>query len=288
LHISKFICIFAAYLIGISNFNTIIVMLNPELSGFYNFLFIMALIGLVVFISLYFVDAGYGKMRSEKWGPAINNKIGWFLMEMPVFLVMLYLWVVSPYEVVRQAPYWIFLLIFEFHYFQRSFIFPLLLKGKSKMPIVIMALSVLWNLINGYVQGWWLFHLAPKYVPDMYTVEWLTSWQFIAGTCIFFLGWCINMHSDFVIRHLRKPGDTKHYLPKKGMYRFVTSANYLGEIVEWLGWAILTWSFAGALFCWFTCCNLIPRANSIYLKYEQEFPDEFDRKKLKRIFPFLY
>lgn len=58
---------------------------STTLDAFYNFLFILALVGLVVFITLFFVDAGYGKMRTEKWGPAINNKVGWFLMEMPVF-----------------------------------------------------------------------------------------------------------------------------------------------------------------------------------------------------------
>lgn len=259
-----------------------------DLSSFYNFLFIVALIGLVIFVTLYYVDAGYGKMRSEKWGPAINNKIGWFLMEMPVFLIVLYLWAISPYTVTRHAPYWVFLLIFEFHYFQRSFIFPFLLKGKGQMPIVIMLLSVIWNLMNGYIQGFWLFHLAPKYFPEMYTTAWLYDPRFIIGTLIFIAGWIINMHSDHVIRNLRKPGDTNHYLPKKGLYKYVTSANYLGEITEWFGFAILTWSFAGLLFWWFSCCNLVPRANSIYLKYEQEFPDEFDRKKLKRIIPFIY
>ena len=259
-----------------------------DLSSFYNFLFIVALIGLVIFVTLYYVDAGYGKMRSEKWVPAINNKIGWFLMEMPVFLIVLYLWAISPYTVTRRAPYWVFLLIFEFHYFQRSFIFPFLLKGKGQMPIVIMLLSVIWNLMNGYIQGFWLFHLAPKYFPEMYTTAWLYDPRFIIGTLIFIAGWIINMHSDHVIRNLRKPGDTNHYLPKKGLYKYVTSANYFGEITEWFGFAILTWSFAGLLFWWFSCCNLVPRANSIYLKYEQEFPDEFDRKKLKRIIPFIY
>ena len=259
-----------------------------DLSSFYNFLFIVALIGLVIFVTLYYVDAGYGKMRSEKWGPAINNKIGWFLMEMPVFLIVLYLWAISPYTVTRRAPYWVFLLIFEFHYFQRSFIFPFLLKGKGQMPIVIMLLSVIWNLMNGYIQGFWLFHLAPKYFPEMYTTAWLYDPRFIIGTLIFIAGWIINMHSDHVIRNLRKPGDTNHYLPKKGLYKYVTSANYFGEITEWFGFAILTWSFAGLLFWWFSCCNLVPRANSIYLKYEQEFPNEFDRKKLKRIIPFIY
>ena len=258
---------------------------------FYDLLYIMFLVGFVVFVSLYFVDAGYGKMRSEKWGPAISNKVGWLLMECPVFFVMLYLYFKSfPLYggVTKQAPYWLFFLFFEFHYFQRSFVFPFLLKGKSKMPLIIMLLSVVWNLINGYIQGFWLFHLAPQYYPELYTTSWVTTPQFIIGTVIFLTGWIINMHSDHVIRHLREPGDTNHYLPKKGLYKYVTSANYLGEITEWLGFAILTWSLAGLLFFWFSCCNLVPRSNAIYKKYEEEFPDEFDRKKLKRIIPFIY
>ncbi|MBQ3999116.1 MAG: DUF1295 domain-containing protein [Paludibacteraceae bacterium] len=255
----------------------------------------MFIIGFVVFVSLYFVDAGYGKMRSEKWGPAINNKAGWLLMECPVFFVVLYEYFTACLDpqlasAVKLAPYWVFLLIFEFHYFQRSFIFPFLLKGKSKMPFAIMIMSVIWNLINGYIQGHFLFHIAPvdPYYSHLYSAGYLLSPQFIIGTVIFFIGWCINMHSDHVIRHLRKPGDTNHYLPKKGMYKYVTSANYLGEITEWLGFAILTWSLAGLLFFWFSCCNLVPRSNAIYKKYEEEFPDEFDRKKLKRIIPFIY
>ena len=72
------------------------------------------------------------------------------------------------------------------------------------------------------------------------------------------------------------------------MYRFVTSANYFGEILEWTGFAVLTWSYAGAIFLWWTCANLVPRANSIYERYSVEFADEFDKKKLKRVFPFIY
>lgn len=253
---------------------------------FNSFLFVMAIIGLVVFVALYFVDAGYGKMMSDKWGPAISNKVGWLLMECPVFFVVLYLWGTS--DVKFQVPYLLFFLIFELHYFQRSFIFPFLMKGHSKMPLLIMLLSVIWNLINGYAQGMWLFYLAPHYCPEMYQAAWVNDPRFIVGTCIFFIGMIINMHSDHVIRHLRKPGDSKHYLPKKGLYKYVTSANYFGEITEWLGFAILTWSWAALLFFWFSCCNLVPRSNSIYHKYEKEFADEFDKKRLKRIIPFIY
>lgn len=256
-----------------------------SLDFFNSFLFVMALVGLIVFISLYFVDAGYGKMISDKWGPAISNKVGWLLMECPVFFVVLYLWATS--EVRFQVPYLLFFLIFELHYFQRSFIFPFVLKGRSKMPFSIMAMSVIWNVINGYVQGMWLFHLAPVH-SQLYTAGWVTDPRFIIGVCIFFVGMGINLHSDHVIRTLRKPGDTNHYLPKRGLYKYVTSANYFGEILEWLGFAVLTWSWAGVLFFWFTCCNLVPRANAIYHKYEAEFPNEFDKKKLKRVFPFIY
>ena len=98
----------------------------------------------------------------------------------------------------------------------------------------------------------------------------------------------ININSDSVIRHLRKPGDTNHYLPQKGMYKYVTSANYFGEIVEWTGFAILTWSLSGVIFAWWTFANLVPRAASIYKRYLEEFGPQVKEKRLKRVFPFIY
>ena len=126
------------------------------------------------------------------------------------------------------------------------------------MPIAIMLMGVIFNTINGYLQGEWIFFLAPE---GLYTEAWLTTPQFIIGSILFFIGMGVNIHSDYVIRHLRKPGDTNHYLPKKGMYKYVTSANYFGEIIEWSGFAILTWSLPGLLFVVWTCANLVPRAN---------------------------
>ena len=81
----------------------------------------------------------------------------------------------------------------------------------------------------------------------------------------------INLHADHVIRNLRKPGDTRHYLPEKGFYRYVTSANYFGELVEWTGFALLTASPAAWVFVWWTAANLVPRADAIYKRYCEEF-----------------
>ena len=243
----------------------------------------MSIIAVIVFIALYFVTAGYGVFYNKKWGPSIPNKIGWILMESPVFIAMILLCVFS--ERSTNVVCLIFLILFEIHYFQRSFIFPFLIRGKSVMPLSVILMGVVFNTLNALMQGGWIFYVSPE---NMYEISWLTTPQFIIGTLIFFVGMIINIHSDYIIRHLRKPGDTKHYLPKKGMFKFVTSANYFGEFVEWCGFAILTWSLAGAVFALWTFANLAPRAAKIYDNYKKEFGDELDTKKVKRILPFIY
>lgn len=252
-----------------------------DLHAFHLFLIAMSLLAAVVFIALYFVKAGYGMFRTRSWGWSIPNKLAWFLMEVPVFLVYGFLWYTSARR--DQPVQIVFLLLFQLHYLQRAFIFPLLLKGKSRMPVAITCMGIVFNLLNGYMQGYWLFHLAPA---DHYPTEWLYSLPFLTGLVLFFVGMGINWHSDHVIRHLRKPGDTRHYLPQKGMYRYVTSANYFGEIVEWAGFALLTCSLAGVVFLWWSIANLVPRANAIWHRYREEFGAEMGDRK--RIFPFIY
>ena len=247
------------------------------------FLIVMACIAAAVYVSLFFVDAGYGKFYNKKWGPAVNNKLGWVLMEAPVFIAMLVLWLCSDRrtDMVRLA----FLFLFELHYFQRSFVFPFRLRGKSVMPLSIILMGVTFNVLNALMQGGWIFYLSPD---DYYGAEWLTTPKFIVGFLIFIIGMYINIQSDDIIRNLRKEGDSKHYLPKEGMFRYVTSANYFGEFIEWVGFAILTWSWAGAVFAWWTFANLAPRAHRIYDAYKKEFGDELNTKKTKRIIPFIW
>ena len=250
----------------------------------FNWLLIgMSITAVVVFVSLFFVDAGYGKFYTKHWGPTVGNKLGWVLMEAPVFVLMLVFYIMWADK--TAVTLLVFLLLFELHYFHRSFIFPFLLRGKSRMPLAIVLMGVLFNSLNAFMQGGWLFKLAPQ---GLYTAEWLTSPQFIVGTVIFFAGLVVNMHSDYVIRHLRKPGDTNHYLPDKGLYRYVTSANYYGEFFEWCGFAVLTWSWSGAVFALWTFANLGPRAHRIYKRYQQEFPEQMAARPRKRMIPYIW
>ena len=253
------------------------------LQAFHLFLAVMAAVAVIVFVALFFVDAGYGKFYTPKWGPSLDNRLGWVLMEAPVFVAMLLLWWFSDrrWDPVRL----VFLLLFEAHYFHRSFIFPLRMRGRSLMPLSIVLMGAVFNSLNALMQGGWIFHFSPA---DAYPLSWLGSVPFILGTVVFFCGMYINIQSDGIIRNLRQPGDTRHYLPKEGMFRYVTSANYFGEVLEWTGFAILTWSLSGAVFALWTFANLAPRASRIYDMYQREFPDELDTDKVKRILPHIF
>lgn len=240
-------------------------------------------IAVVVFITLFRITAGYGMMYDKKWGPTLNNKLGWILMEIPSFALMLLLWILSSRKC--DASPAVMASLFLAHYFQRTFIFPLKMRGKSRMPLVIMLMGIIFNIVNTYMIGGWLFYVAPA---DYYPTSWLLNPLFILGTVIFLAGMGINLHSDHIIRNLRKPGDTKHYIPCGGLYDYVASANYFGEFVEWVGYAILTWSLGGLAFAVWTFANLAPRASKINKRYEKEFGDDYRKLRRKNMIPFIY
>lgn len=256
---------------------------------YYILMLCMAILAVAVFIALFFFKAGYGYLSGSNWGPKISNRAAWVIMECPAFLFMLLYTLrhaVSGTDTGNSnTVLYIMAGLFLIHYFQRSFIFPLLIRGKGRMPVAIMLMGMVFNTANSYFIGAWFYRFAPA---GTYTMEWIASPQFIIGTLVFITGMLINLDSDYVIRHLRKPGDTKHYIPRKGLYKYVTSANYFGELTEWIGYAILTWSPAGLLFAVWTFANLAPRAKSLTAKYEEEFGDEYRNLHRKNLIPFIW
>lgn len=248
----------------------------------------MTLLGVVVFIVLQFVTPAYGMTFNSRWGMSVRSNLGWFIMESPVFFTMLMLYFISLYYHIRpfNIVTFVMFVFFEFHYFQRSFVFPLLMRGQSRMPITIIALGFLFNTTNAVMQGGWLFFFAAQ---DAYPISWFWSPQFIVGTLIFLFGMVVNIYSDRVIREMRQNDmDNNYYLPHGWPFDRVSSANYLGEVLEWLGFAILTWSVSGLVFLLWTCANIIPRSKQVYLRYTQFFGEEFTSLKRYKIFPWIY
>ena len=51
-----------------------------------------------------------------------------------------------------------------------------------------------------------------------YDKTWCTSPQFVVGVVMFFVGMTINLHSDHILRNLRKPGETGYKIPRGKLF----------------------------------------------------------------------
>lgn len=257
-------------------------------SIFYNYLlWIMTILGVIVFIILQFITPAYGMTYNNRWGNSVRSKTGWFIMEIPVFAAMLLMFLISlRYGHGFNWVTFTMFCFFEIHYLQRSIIFPSLMKGTSKMPISIIIVGVFFNTCNALMQGGWLFYISPA---DYYPISWFWSPQFIIGTFLFFLGMVINLSADRIIRALRQDkNDNNYYIPYGWPFKKISSANYFGEILEWAGFAILTWSVPGAVFLLWSFANIVPRSKAVYARYTQFFGEEFTSLKRYKIFPYIY
>lgn len=236
-------------------------------------------IAVIVFFALLFITAPYGRHTKSTWGPLIDNKLGWFLMEFCVLLVLFHFIYYGQNEVTLVNG--IIIGLFAFHYFNRSIIFPLRIKTNGKkMPVAIMMMSVTFNTVNGFLIGYYLGEFKE------YDSSWLQTPQFIIGLILFLTGMFINWQSDGILINLRKPGEIGYMIPKGGLFKYVSCPNLFGEVLEWFGFAVLTWSLPGLAFFVWTFANLVPRAIAHHKWYLEKFEDY--PKERKKIIPYLW
>lgn len=223
-------------------------------------------LALATILGLVFVVAPYGRHTRKGWGPTVPALLGWVAMETPAVLLFGYFFFTGEHRF-ELVPL-LFLGMWQIHYVNRTFVFPFRMRSTGRpMPILIPVLAITFNSLNAYINARWIGHLGS------YGTEWLTDPRFIVGAVLFFGGWLGNLHSDAVLRGLRKPGETGYKIPRGGLYRWVSAPNYLCEIVEWIGWAIATWSSAGLAFAVYSVANLAPRAINHHAWYRERFED---------------
>tara|TARA_B100000686_G_C16610657_1_gene873627 strand:- start:492 stop:1142 length:651 start_codon:yes stop_codon:yes gene_type:complete len=215
----------------------------------------------------------------SSWGPSMPSRLGWILMESPaVYLMLLFLIFFSNSLGIIELT---FTLIWMVHYIHRSFIWPIRAKLEGKrITLLVVLLAAIFNIVNVYIQGSWIFNFGS------YETEWFWSPFFIIGLSIFLIGLYINIKSDNILIKLREKYGSGYHIPKGFLFNKISSPNYFGEILEWLGWFIMTLSPAGLVFFIWTMANLIPRAKSNHewsLENIENYPK--DRKK---VIPFIY
>ena len=219
----------------------------------------------VVLLSLLRITAPYGRHHRPGWGPGLPGRLAWFVMELPALLLIG--WLVLRDPAVTAAVAWVPLMFWLLHYSYRTLIFPALMRPSGKtFPALLVVFAIGFNLLNGYNNANALIASGTAGKP-------LLTPHFLAGSLLFWTGFGIHCHADYVIRSLRKAGGEGYSIPRGGLFQQVSSPQYLGEILQWAGWAILTWSLAGLAFALFTFCNLAPRAISNHRWYRQQFAD---------------
>jgi hypothetical protein len=221
-------------------------------------------LAVIIFFVLLRIPAPYGRHATKKWGPAISNRLGWFIMEFTVLITLVI--VIYPDVASLSTVSWIILSLFSFHYMNRSFIFPFRLHTKGKkMPVIVAFSGIIFNIMNGFSLGYFMTQIAD------YQLTWLMDFRFITGIILFFLGMAINWHTDNILIHLRKPGQTHYSIPERGLFTYISCPNLFGELIEWLGFAILCWNLPALTFFIWTAANLIPRALSHHRWYKTTF-----------------
>ena len=236
------------------------------MNTFYILSLIWVLIGLGTFVYLFFESAPYGRHIKEGWGIEIPARLGWVIMESPsVILMIIYALIVRDQ---LQIIHKVFLLIWLTHYIHRTFIYPFLIEMTNpKMPISIALSAFFFNLVNVSIQAFGIFYFTE------YSENWISSSTFIIGLSIFLLGMYINIRSDYIIVAMKKRNGPGYHIPQTFLYKYLSAPNYFGEIIEWLGWAILTWSVSGLVFLIWVIANLFPRAIAHHRWYKNKFDD---------------
>lgn len=250
-------------------------------SQFYHF----ATLGLfaasaIIFVVLFFVSAPYGRHLRPGWGPALPARVAWFVMEVPSPILFMAFYMQGSH---RQALAPLILMaLFMTHYIYRSVIYPIRMRGAKTKPVVTVLMAIIFNCFNGALNGWAISEAGAHLAHP----GWVQSWPFVAGLVLFALGYTVNHHSDAVLRQLRREKGEGYFIPHGGLHRFVASPNYLGEIIEWGGFALAASTLPALAFFVFTIANLAPRSWSHLHWYRAQF-DTYPKDR-RALIPFVW
>lgn len=239
------------------------------------------LLAIITFVVQMISPAPYGKHENQNanWGMPIPQRLGHILSDaLPG--VLLFTLVFFFYGDQRGYANCMFLGLFLLHYVQRGILHPLMMRYRnSKVPIGIMlggfGPNCLYHFINADFVG------SANYAGNFYYDP-----RFILGILLYLMGYVINRWADWKLRSLRNlKGSNGYYIPYGGLFELVTCPNYFGELVEWIGWTIATWSFAGLVWTLFSAATFIPRSRHNHAWYKQQF--ELYPPNRKALFPCL-
>lgn len=234
---------------------------------YYYLLYAWIGLGIVSFPFLLKKTAPYGRHTTQGWGPMIPNQIGWMIME-GFAPILISIWFFTGTLPKTNASYFLYV-VYVLHYVYRSYIFPFRTRTQGKkIPLIISSSAIFFNVCNTFVLGYYLGNIGGNFEDSFFY-----SPAFLIGFIVFTAGVFINVKSDNMLIALRAPGETGYKIPKGFLFEYVSCPNHFGEIIEWIGYAIMMHALPGYSFALWTAINLIPRTLDHHRWYLAKFQD---------------
>lgn len=236
-----------------------------DLSGFDTVVVLWAALAAPVFIYSLVGTDHVGRAGGNPRGPRVAARWGWVVMELPALCVLPAVYASGGN---RHPVADLLVAAWVIHYAHRTLVWPWIVPRYSRpMPVVTCASGFVFNVINGLLNGWFLGYAAA------YPREWLLDGRFMAGAVLFLIGAALNVTSDYRLARMRRQQQGRYLIPRGGIFRLLSSPNLTGELVEWIGFALMAWSLPALAFALWTAANLIPRALWRHRWYRRTFPD---------------
>jgi len=238
------------------------------------------LLAIVTFIAQWTNPAPYGRHEKsgKSCGPMVHQRIAHTLSDATPLLLFTLVFFLYGHQ--REYPNITFYCLWLCHYVHRGFIHPWIMKYSSpKTPLGIPLGGLFPNLLYSFINADWIG--AAEYDNAYYKDP-----RFIIGIVLFVTGFIINRYADLALRKLRSNSNAGYSIPHGCLFEVISCPNYFGEMLEWFGWTLGTWSLAGLVWFLFCCATFVPRARHNHLWYKDQFLDYPGNRKA--LIPFVY
>eukprot|EP00756_Hemistasia_phaeocysticola_P057693 Hpha_TRINITY_DN3429_c0_g1::TRINITY_DN3429_c0_g1_i1::g.32571::m.32571/K12343/SRD5A1; 3-oxo-5-alpha-steroid 4-dehydrogenase 1 len=249
--------------------------------------------------------APYGKFANRSLGSVqLDPRVGWWLMELPATLSFVYTFFKpDPKEAADEEErkktgrgpskkmQMLLAALWLIHYGNRGWFFPLSIRTapgtKANFSRGNAIVGAVFTAMHAYLNAR-MFRTHGKHLND----DWFKDPRFKIGLVLYELGFWITVHSEKVMRNLRPASAAamaaapRYKIPTGGLFRLVTNPHYFGELLAWLGFAILTWSIPGAAVLLISSLNLVPRSFQNHEWYLKKFP-EYAKLGRNVLIPYL-
>jgi len=225
--------------------------------------------------------ASYGRHFSQSSIiPSVHGKLGWLTMEIisPIMALSMF----RSYKIAGPSlsKGVVLLGLWLVHYSNRAIISVVLSPHMKSSRLDIVLMSMLFNTVNGA----WMGHDLGQQNSEKFVLDPRTS----VGLALFILGLSINVSCDYHLQSLRRQTRKRgeYVLSDWGLYKWIVSPNYSGEIMEWIGYALMSGRDSGWAFVVWSISNLAPRARANLDWYRAKFGGRIGNRKA--LIPGIY